>query len=134
MTVKINEELIKERATAQYIQSMAEKYIEGEGLSTEVIAEMLGLLPGGVDRLRDRRWTLETAWRVAETLGLDIRCTISVNRSTGEPRKSLKLLIEQLREAQYAEDAAWQVHSEACDKHRFFEDELLSHVFSDERK
>jgi len=76
MPVAISSPTEKERAAAAKLQEAVERAITERGLNRETLAPMLGLLPGGVDRLREQTWSLELAWRVAEVFGLDVRCEI----------------------------------------------------------
>lgn len=72
MSTKIREPGEKEREAAARIQSKVEDMISTRGLSSADLAARLGLLPEGAQNLRGRSWGLETAWRVAEALGVSI--------------------------------------------------------------
>ena len=45
------------------------------------IAERLGVVPSGIDNLFARKWSIETAMRIAELLGIELE-VVDVSRSS----------------------------------------------------
>ncbi len=70
---KLQEESKTERATARFLQDEAEKTIKGYNWSNQDLAERLGLLDLGAENLRAKTWSLQTAFRVADAIGLQIQ-------------------------------------------------------------
>lgn len=72
MTTKVNEQTEKERAAALVLRKAVESFVSRNGVSIDELARRLGLIDVGVENLFGKTWGLETAWRVAEALGLQL--------------------------------------------------------------
>ena len=53
--------------------------LESQALTTEQVADRLGLVPEGVDTLMRRQWSFQEAFRIAEALGLNFAAALSTN-------------------------------------------------------
>ena len=72
----------QERMETQ-LRSAVLKEIDSRKLSNEQLAQTLGLLPAGVEVLRQRsRWPLETAIQVADALGFEVTLDVNMKTST----------------------------------------------------
>ena len=72
MPTKLQEPGNEESLAAKKVKEIVLRHVRQEKLSTEEMASRLGLLPLGVEFLLGQEWSLETGWRVAESLGLRI--------------------------------------------------------------
>lgn len=76
MTTKVQEQASTERETAEHLRREIEAFVARKGISNAELAARLGLVTAGAENLRGRSWSLETAWRVAEALGLRINVQV----------------------------------------------------------
>jgi hypothetical protein len=67
----ITQETATEQRAIVLIHQRLERALETHELDVEFVAERLGLVPEGVRSLLLRRWTFETAFRVAQAMDFD---------------------------------------------------------------
>jgi len=51
-------------------------WIKANAVTSDQLAEKLGLLPTGGEVLLDQKWTLDTAFRIADAIGLDVEIRV----------------------------------------------------------
>jgi hypothetical protein len=74
MSLSISEPSHREIEFQRELRDLAIERIERDSLTSEQLAERLGMLPIGVEMLLERpTWTVGVGLRVAEALDLDIR-------------------------------------------------------------
>jgi hypothetical protein len=67
----ITQETTTEQRAIELIHQRLERALETNELKVEYVAERLGLVPEGVRSLLLRKWTFETAFRVAQAMNFD---------------------------------------------------------------
>lgn len=67
----ITQETVAEQRAVDAIQERLTGILESNEMSTEEVAARLGLVPEGVRSLLLRKWSFETAFRVAAAMDFD---------------------------------------------------------------
>jgi hypothetical protein len=67
----ITQETVAEQRAVEAIQERLRGMLESNEMSVEEVAERLGLVPEGVRSLLLRKWSFETAFRVAVAMDFD---------------------------------------------------------------
>jgi hypothetical protein len=76
MPTSIYEPTELETAMVHRIRAAVEEKIDRDNLDTGELARRLNLQPEGVEILRAHSWSLQTAWRMAEAVGIRVDLAI----------------------------------------------------------